>query len=322
MHGLRRNAERRRGRHATASATIARLAQYSRAHLLRAPLFRAQLAQLARCALVATIALLAGCSLVRFAYDNLDFFAMRYVNQYMDLSDSQEAEFRPRLDSALKAHRREGLPGIVQTFRLVETHAEDGLTSDELDEITTAAVAVYTDVTSRVITLVSPTLNTLSQEQLAHLKEAVDERNEEFAERFGVGQSREARVALRVERMSENLEEWAGSVSESQTALLLKIANGSPDFVDAWRTYRAEKQAALYALIEKRASSTEIVALLRQWWIDQDDLGAASYLRSADTRTRLSQSLLAIDASMSSAQRAHFVEKVRELRESLQSALP
>jgi hypothetical protein len=264
---------------------------------------------------------LTSCSLVRFAYSNLDWFALRYVNQFLDLNDTQEAAFSSRFTPVWKQHRRDGLPRLIAALRAAETMTGDGLSRDEIENIQTRAITLYDDTATQVIPLLGPTLTTLSPDQVKHLRGTIDDGNEEFADKFGLGKPAAQRAELRAERMADRLEDWIGPLEHEQYVLLDAIASEWPDFVEQWQEYRTQQQVTLFSLLGRGASATELRALFEEWWVHQVGMGESSYLRSAQVRALVRDTLFRISETFTPEQREALIERIRSLRLDFEAAL-
>ena len=51
---------------------------------------------------------------------------MRYVHQYLDLNDEQDAAFRANLVVTIEAYRKDGLDDIIRTLAVAQAYAADG----------------------------------------------------------------------------------------------------------------------------------------------------------------------------------------------------
>jgi len=76
--------------------------------------------------------LLAGCSTVRFTYDNADAFIRWRVGQYLDLQGEAADELDERIDGFLRWHRAQALPKYARDVDEAPRRLARGLSSEDL----------------------------------------------------------------------------------------------------------------------------------------------------------------------------------------------
>ena len=274
---------------------------------------------LARGVIIVLVFTTGGCSLLGLAFDNLEWIAMRYVHQYLDLNDEQDAAFRANLVVTIEAYRKDGLDDIIRTLAVAQAYAADGVTADEIKHLGTEGRKIYRDIVGRLLPLLVLVLPTLGPDQLSHLKAKNTERNENFAQRYGLKATSRERIALRGERMAETLTFWVGELEHSQYLRLDALSARLPDHVEVWQRYRLEQQSILYEHIARRASANEFESLLEEWFLHQGGLGAASYLASTEAQAIVWDIMVEVDRMITASQRQHLLRRLRTLRKELEA---
>lgn len=268
---------------------------------------------------VTLLTFVTSCSLVQLTYDNLAWIIVYFADDLLDLDPTQEKRLRASVDQALALHRSEAMPSMVASLRVAERYVSDGLTSQEVTELKRRALAVYDDIAVRTLPLTVDLLLSLSPEQIQHLRSEIIERNEKFARRHGLTRSPADRTALRAHRMADRLSFWLSNLRVEQLELLDKLALEIPDFVDQWHLYRTQQQERFFQLLNERDRAS-LTAHLDEWWIRQDGLGDASFLRSERTFEKLRTVLLRLDASFDEEQRSHLLWRIRSTRQAINSS--
>lgn len=152
--------------------------------------------------------LLAGCSSLTLAYQQLPLLAGLWANSYFDLDSDQRARLKVQLQAWQAWHRREELPHWQALLRQAQAALEGGVTQDELLALERGARASAERSLQHAAPLAAPLLAGLKPDQWQHLQKKLDEKTEEWRERHtGRGGPDE-----RAKRYTTNLERWLGDL--------------------------------------------------------------------------------------------------------------
>ena len=266
-----------------------------------------------RPAAIVALALLAGaCSTVELAYDRADWLLLKQMDEYLDLDDAQETVAREYLRERMATHRREELPGYVQTLGTVRAMSRDGLDGREVDWIFDATRNHLRTAVDRTIPAVAAVLADMDDTQIAHLSERIAKANEEFRERHLEGSAQQRRAA-RTQRLVKGLKRWTGKLREEQVRLVDEMQTRIPDGAAQWLTYRERRQRELLALLRSGADAGRISAQLRAWWIHLAGRGETlERLNEAQTEG-WKNLVLALDGTLSPEQRTRVDERLGKL---------
>jgi hypothetical protein len=269
-------------------------------------------------ALMLTVVLLAavvgGCSRITVAYNSASFFIERYADDYLALDGAQMAQWSPTLKSALARHREEELPYLAAFFDSAGKDAAAGFTPADARCLLDRFEVIYRRHFVLAADAAGPLLAGLDDRQ-------IDELAAKFAEEAEEDRVDESPAAVakrerkRGERYADNLEWWVGDLTSKQRGILLDVARRMPDTAKDWYAYRDNKRRELIRLLRGGASAEGVEAFLRDWLVDYNDLPADLQGARSGLRRHMTDLLVRIDATLSDAQRRHFVDRLHGLRD-------
>lgn len=276
-----------------------------------------RLTKLAFPALAAVI--LAGCSTIKFAYDNVDWVLLNKADHYLNLTDSQRQLAEELVAARMEAHRREELPVYVATLKEVRVMLADNLTPAELEIIKAQIPALYRRTMRDTIPGIVILLAAMDDTQIDHLQSRFEEKNREFESDF-MQKSIQVRLDRRVERSTNIFKFFIGELRPDQVELVSQHRNAMPLTADDWLAYHQARQNALLAMLKGRASNEELERFLVAWWVDLADQPPTLKHKMTINTDGWSQMILALDKTLDDQQRQklldkldHFIEEFREL---------
>jgi hypothetical protein len=256
--------------------------------------------------LLATL-LLAGCSTIRFAYNNVDWVLVDKADHYLDLNSEQRALAEELIAARMQVHRREELPLYVATLSDIRIMLADNLTAAELDTIMERLQVVYRRTMGDTVPAVATLLGDLDDAQIDHLQARFEERNREFADEF-VPESVEERLERRVQRSIRMMEFFIGDLHPEQAELVRRHRNAMPLTADDWLAYHQGQQTGLLALLRQHAPRSELERYLTDWWVELADQPPALQEKLEINRRAWSRMVLALDATVDVEQRQKLLD--------------
>ena len=195
--------------------------------------------------------LFVGCG-TKFAYNNISWFAVSYIEDFVSLSNSQESELEARLDSLQAWHKETQLPLYIEQLQVLQNMRRSKLNSAFI-------VEQSEQIKSHIRTIVnkfSPDIYALSmqlnpKQDREFLSNFRKKQQEFYEERLSLNDD-DSRERYR-ERIEERLERWLGSVSKEQKQI---IATWSQEWIntnDSWREYQNNTYQDLTLLMEKKS---------------------------------------------------------------------
>ncbi|HUQ26268.1 MAG TPA: DUF6279 family lipoprotein [Burkholderiales bacterium] len=210
------------------------------------------------------VALLAGCSGVRLAYDNLDTFIRWRALQFVDVQGEQADEFDERIARFLRWHRSNALPKYARDAEDAARRLSRGLAREDLVWGYDLFVAHGRESLRVAADQVAPMLDRLTAEQVRHIEQRLAEENRNFARRYLRGSERERREQ-RAKRIVERLEDWLGTLSKAQIEAVSQYSARAP-LIDEMRERDSKRlQAEVLAIIRAREARKRLAERVVDW---------------------------------------------------------
>ncbi|MGH8618284.1 MAG: DUF6279 family lipoprotein [Burkholderiales bacterium] len=218
--------------------------------------------------LLVLLAVAAGCSTIRFGYNQADTIVVYMTNDYFNLDAAQEQDFRRRLDRLLAWHRRTQLPDYARFLTEARTRLERGPA--------TADVTWFVDgIRDRYRTVVRQSFDdaiaiavTLTPEQLHHLQRQFDKDNAKFVKDTALERGTEERKLAQFKKTLGQAEDWAGDLNREQAAQLREMVFAMPLVNHLRDEDRRRRQHELIEILKLRHDRAQFAPRLRAWLLD------------------------------------------------------
>jgi hypothetical protein len=175
--------------------------------------------------LVCLAALVSGCG-VRTTYSNLDWLAIRWLNDQVDLSADQERQARSAIERKLAWHCESELPDYIALIERIDRDVATGQISvDSLDSYGEEISAFGRRLLDRAQPTIMDFLASLDDPQVERLIADIRERNAEI-EKDRETRTPEQRQAALAEDMERSLRRLLGRLNADQRARLEQWAQG------------------------------------------------------------------------------------------------
>jgi Family of unknown function (DUF6279) len=198
--------------------------------------------------------LLAGCSAVRFGYNQAPDLLFWWLDGYADFDDAQSLRVRDGLAQWFAWHRRTQLPDYAGL--LVRAQAE--LPADTTPQ---RVCRWWDDLRQRgeraaeqALPFAAEVMPTLKPAQIQHIERRYARINGEFRDDF-LDKDPVRRQERSVQRAVERAEFLYGSLDAEQRALVARLVTASPFDADAWYAERLQRQQEALQML--RRLSTE-----------------------------------------------------------------
>ena len=271
-------------------------------------------------ALVLSLAALlaTACTLTNLAYSNVP---MAYNNaapmvgwmvaDYVDMSDEQKDFVRERVTRAFAWHRSRELPEYRAFFERVLAQAQDNITVEEAAAAHRELREYYHRAVERLLPDMAEFLAGLDAAQARQMEKRFNKDNRKMVGDATDG-SPDERREKRLERFVAHLEQFTGTLGDSQRAMVAAFLAGQSELVDERLADRRYRQAAILRLVHARPPREEAVAELRRLFIDTESWRNADYRKKLRARDQQLFELIAkLSASLNAEQRDAFQKRVR-----------
>jgi len=217
-------------------------------------------------ALMAALAVLAGCSTTRFAYGQAPDLAYWWLDGYVDLDDAQEPVVREAIAGWFKWHRSTQLADYAELLARAQPQAMESVTGAQLCRWVDDVGLRIDRGAERAIAAASDTLRMLSADQLKHLERKYAKNNSKFRKDF-LQTSPEERSKASIKRVVERAEFFYGKLEPEQHERIARGIAQSPFDAELWGNERRLRQQdvlqTLRRLSAERASAEEAQAALK-----------------------------------------------------------
>ena len=272
--------------------------------------------------LVLVLAALTSCSFVSLAYRNLDWILMSRIDDFFDLSSSQEKYLEPKIKDFTTRLKKRDLPQVFEslealTKQLTGSQANKDLKLNEfVDELNQLKVRLIREN----IAVVSTFLGTLSPKQIVYFKEQLAEANDKTAKLAEA--SPKNFKGLQEERFDKRLdqyEDWVGDLSKSQRSLIFDHDRGQSYF-KSYLQFRKGMQLKFINILDKYQNDpVRRQARLQRFLLSPKSFASASEKEFIIVReARWQQRLDEFSASLTTQQRRHLASKISNLVRQLQ----
>lgn len=213
---------------------------------MRDTLFRRTLALFA----IALMALAAGCSTIRFSYNQGDTLLYWWMNSYVDF-EGQQADIAKRdINGLFQWHRQTQLRDYAALLGTFQRQVAGNPSQADL-------LGAYREIRVRGERLAQravPELTTLAMsvtpEQIAHIEKKFKDKNDEYRRKFMSG-SVEKRQRARFKKSMEQMDLWFGRFSNEQEAVLRRASDLRPLDNQQWLEERQHRQRRILALLQE-----------------------------------------------------------------------
>ncbi|MBD1584784.1 DUF6279 family lipoprotein [Pseudoalteromonas sp. S16_S37] len=262
---------------------------------------------------------MAGCS-TKFVYKNLDWLTYWYVDDYIALTDEQEAHFDKHLQTWLDWHKAQELDTYIAQLNEIKADVSaKNITPERVAYHQMQMLAHWYRFRDKIVPDLAQLAPMLSKAQVEELFNELAESESESIEKRQRRSEQKRKKRWEKNRIN-NLERWLGQLNDEQKTLVEQLYEQQLSTADLWYDYRVDYQAQLKALFEKPNRDAQFVTEL------QNLLTNPEQFRSQELQARIAhnkqfeyQFLTNIYRSLSEKQRTHLLKELDELIDDLSS---
>ncbi|WP_135457348.1 DUF6279 family lipoprotein [Vibrio echinoideorum] len=258
----------------------------------------------------------AGCG-TKFAYNNISWFAVSYIEDFVSLSNSQESELEDRLDLLQQWHKETQLPLYISQLEAIQN-------LDRSDMNSTFIIDQSEQTKNHIRSIV----NKFAPDIYALSMQLTPEQDNEFLKNFREKQQDYYQESLSLNdedsreryrnRLEDRLERWLGSVSKEQKNIIMAWSQEWINTNDNWRQYQNNTYQDLSILVEKKtdlhiAQPIIMKLLLNHEAYYPDDL-EATLAKNMETSAKF---LVDIAAVSSDKQWSYLMNELESLKSTL-----
>ena len=203
------------------------------------------------------------CSIRQMLLNNLDWLAIRQLEDTFDLNDKQIEDIEPqikRIHNQLKTQTSLQITGVISRFK---QNASDGLNRVEVDEAFAGFQKIRKDFLLEHSEAISRFLKGLSEKQLNHYETQLLERDEDLVELLDSEDFEEEMVDY-VEDQTDRLHYWFGDLTPAQMKIVAKHTNQTKDGLKRYLEKRRKRRALLMTKV-RLVSEEELKVFFDNW---------------------------------------------------------
>ena len=217
------------------------------------------------------LALVAGCTAVRFGYNQGPELAFWWIDRYIDFDDAQELKARDAIASWFKWHRSTQLPDYAALLAKAQAEVDDPVTPAQICRWTETLQARLDRAFEHALPDLAESVRALTPQQLSHLERKYAKNIKEFRHDFLQSDPEERRRA-QIKRIVDRAEMLYGRVNDAQRERIAQMNAESPLDPQAWLLERQRRQQdavqALRRLSAEQAGPEQAQAALKRIYED------------------------------------------------------
>ena len=262
--------------------------------------------------LVLLLATLAGCSMVRIGYPQLDMIAVWVADDYFDLEPEQKQEFRRRFGRFHEWHRYEQLPDYAAFLAEAKARLQKGITREDALWVTNGVRARYRTLVTYAADDAAAMLMTITPEQLDALQRRWEKDNRRFVREYRLEASVEEQRRETGRRTLSRIRNWVGHLDDEQEHEILIWAGALPLIHGPRHQDRLRRQREFLQLMSQRDDADRFTARLRNYFSNWEEGRDPAYNRLFNEWTQRQADLyVAVDRIMLPLQREAVAERVQ-----------
>lgn len=288
----------------------------------RLPGTRLALSGVRRAGLVAllVLAVAAGCSRTRIAYNFSDWYLLHRIDHYFDLNATQKRFLEARIRVLKAWHRQHELPRWVEALQELERRYTDGdgLSLDDADW----AESRYTELWRRLLDRGLPDftrfLTMVDARQIRHLQDRLDDGDDWLTRQAGLNRTD---LLQKHRRWVEGVfEDWYGYLTAAQRGQIHGWVQADPVWMQERLKNQRKFQRDFVALMQRGLPADEIQTQLATWLHDPATRWEPGFHERLEARSREWKALIVrVDALMTPDQRRNALDRIRGYRRDFQA---
>ncbi len=270
--------------------------------------FSKQIALLGLCLMVV------GCT-TKFLYNNLDWFVIEYIDDYVTLENDQEEILSQRIELLAQWHKESELPIYIQ--QLNEIRALDpSIVSPELVD---TQLEIIRQHTKRIVEEMTPDLYALTQqlsdEQVNELLRNFSERDTEFNERYQDLSEEQIRDKYQ-ERIEESFENWFGSIGEQHKRIAYQWSRDMSVTAKDWSLHRDKMRGHIRDLLIRRTDVGYFQPRFQSLMNESDTFYSPELMEKVLNNRQVASKYVALSLNiLTKKQHEHLIEEIDKWRD-------
>jgi hypothetical protein len=269
-------------------------------------------------ALCAVMLLSAGCSALRFGYNQAPDLAYWWLDGYVDFNDAQTVQVRDALGAWFAWHRRTQLPDYGSLLSRAQVEVQANSTPARVCEWWDTVGARLGTSFGQGVPAAAELMLSISAKQIQHIERRYAKANDEFRDEFLQREAAKRREAS-ITRAIERAELLYGTLDEAQRRQVGEWVSQSPFDAELWFAERKHRQQDALQMLRRlsaaaggEAAQAQAQAALRAYIERARVSPREDYRRYADKLTAFNCDFAAkLHNGTSAAQRQAALQKLK-----------
>lgn len=173
----------------------------------------------------------------KIAYNNLDWIAAWYVDDYVTLTDSQEEEFDSAIKSFVAWHRKSEIQSYILQIQYMKKDVKSGVKHSNVNDYNDSVRQFLNVALTKFEPEITKFAYSLTESQVDEILSEVEQRNIERIKKVKE-QKKEERLEDKLERIESRVESFVGELTDEQKQVLIEINQALVPTVDHWIEFR------------------------------------------------------------------------------------
>jgi hypothetical protein len=222
-------------------------------------------------ALLASLALLGGCSALRIGYGTAPALVYWWLDGYVDFNDAQTPRVRDAIKQWFAWHRRTQLPDYAAQLARAKTEVQADTTAARVCEWQAEIVKRAHTAFDRIAPAAADLMLTITPEQISYLERRYAKFNAEFRDDYLQPEPRR-RAEENMKRTVDRAEMLYGRLDSAQLARIAEGLARSPFDADVWFAERRQRQLEVLQMLRRlttEKASREQALLALNGYVDR-----------------------------------------------------
>ncbi len=254
-----------------------------------------------------------GCSQTQIVYNLSDWFLLKRIDKYFNLTSKQEEFLEKKIEGLQQWHRQNEIPKLVEVLENLQDRYRDGLNLEDVLWIQKTHWGFWERLFKKGLCDFSGFLSMVNDDQILHLESQFQINNQ-----YLIDQTKLAPPELRAETLDwlfKFLEDWYGYLTPEQKANMEKLVTEDPEWIKIKLEKRQTFQKNFVRILKKHQSSSKICKELSPMIIDAKATWPANFrTRFEQKEQKWQQIFLQIDATMQPNQRKNVLQRIENYR--------
>ncbi len=273
----------------------------------------------ASCIVLIVLLTFYGCNswVSRGLYNYADKFALKYLNDYFELTNEQEDRIEQPLKKIKKWHKKTQLFVYISLLEEIqETISKKVLVSD-VNKLFKRLYEIRDSTYSKVEQPMLQLLKTLNKEQIDHFDSYLKDKNKEIVEKEFL-KDKKKNLEYRLENAIEVVEDWFSSINKLQKEKIKNYIQKYPDARIKSLESRKKRQQNLIMALRNKESINKLKIHSRKLLLPSRYSRDKKLIQQQNDYRKV---IVQFIKYTSTSQKKHFLEKINDLKENLQYIL-